>query len=134
MYVYLKLGFQTPEDATAGRRDFCRRWSDSRKKPMLTPPRMTTPEIKALVTGFAAWRVSADAEKDSVNKSRNIKHTCCFTWAFTCPEFALISLKNRWLTFQLLTWVSCFQEYLLSVYSNMRPSLFHNSVYFEILM
>lgn len=52
MFIHLKLGFQTPEAVDVGRRDFCRRWTDSRKRHTLIPPRMTTPEIRALVTGF----------------------------------------------------------------------------------
>lgn len=61
MFVHLKVGFQTPEDVVVGRRDFCRRRSDSRTKPTLTPPRRTTPETRALVTGFMGWEGSPDA-------------------------------------------------------------------------
>lgn len=61
MCGHLKLGFQTPEAAAVERRDFCRRWSNSSKKPTLTTPRMTTPEIRALVTGFMGWEGSPDA-------------------------------------------------------------------------
>lgn len=61
MCIHLKLGFQTPEAAVVERRDFCRRCSDSSKKPTLTTPRMTTPEIRALVPGFIAWEGSPDA-------------------------------------------------------------------------
>lgn len=50
--IHLKLGFQAPEGAAVGRRDLRRRRSESRKKPTLTAPRMTTPEISALVSGF----------------------------------------------------------------------------------
>lgn len=55
------MGFQTPEAVRDGRRDFCRRRTDSRKKPTLTPPRMTTPEIRALVTEFIGWEGSPEA-------------------------------------------------------------------------
>lgn len=58
-FIHLKPGFQTP--VFVWRRDFCTRWTDSRKKPTLTPPRMTTPEIRALVTGFSGWEESSDA-------------------------------------------------------------------------
>ncbi len=61
MFVHLKLEFQTPEAVGVGRRDFCRRRTESRKKPTLTPPRMTTPEIRALVTGFIGGEGSPDA-------------------------------------------------------------------------
>lgn len=61
MFIHLKLGLQTPEALVVRRRDFCRRRTDSRKKPTLTPPRMTTPEIRALVTGFIGWEGSPDA-------------------------------------------------------------------------
>lgn len=60
-FIHLKVGFQTPEPALDGRRDFSRRRTDSRKKPTLTPPRMTTPEIRALVTGFISWEGSPEA-------------------------------------------------------------------------
>ena len=55
MFIHLKVVFQTPDAEVAGRRDFFRRRSDSSEKPTLTPPRMTMPEIRALVTGFIGW-------------------------------------------------------------------------------
>lgn len=67
MFNHLKLGFQTPEAVVTGRRDLFRRWTDSRQKPTLTPPRMTTPEIRALVTGVIGCEVS-DAGGDEKQK------------------------------------------------------------------
>lgn len=61
MFIHLKLGFQTPEAVDVGRWDFSRRRTDSRRKATLTPPRMTTPEIRALVPGFMGWEGSPDA-------------------------------------------------------------------------
>lgn len=61
MFIHLKPGFQTPEDAVVWRRDFCRRRTESRKKPTLIPPRTTTPTIRALVTGFIGWEGAPDA-------------------------------------------------------------------------
>lgn len=58
---HLKPGFQTPEAAIGWRRDFCRRPTDSRQKPTLTPPRMTTPEMRALVTGVSSWEEPPEA-------------------------------------------------------------------------
>lgn len=51
-FIHLKAGFQTPEATVKERWDFRKRWSDSRKKAAPIAPRMTTPEIRALVTGF----------------------------------------------------------------------------------
>lgn len=61
MVIHLKLGFQTPETVSVRGRDFCRRRTNSRKSPTLTPHRMTTPEIKALVIGFIGWEGSPNA-------------------------------------------------------------------------
>ncbi len=73
MFIHLKLGFQTPEAVDVGRRDFCRRWTDSTKKPTLTPPRMTTPEIRALVTGFIGWGRSPDAGGRKVEEKQKLE-------------------------------------------------------------
>ncbi|TNN59863.1 hypothetical protein EYF80_029912 [Liparis tanakae] len=56
--------FQTPEAVLVGRRDFFRRRSDSRRKPTLTPPSMTTPEIRALAVTAGLQSAEADAEQD----------------------------------------------------------------------
>lgn len=80
MFTHLKVVFQTPEAVLVGRRDFFRRRSDSRRKPTLTPPSMTTPEIRALVTGFNVWSPDAGG---GAEKSRNIKQDMCFDEGFT---------------------------------------------------
>lgn len=59
--IHLKLGFQTPEAAALGRRDFWKRRSDRTKKPTLIPPNMATPEIRAMVKPFNGWEETPGA-------------------------------------------------------------------------
>lgn len=72
MFNHLKVGFQSPDDIVVWRRDFCSRWTDNRKKVAPTTPRMTTPEIRALVTGFIGWELAGDAGKWKF-ESRHLK-------------------------------------------------------------
>lgn len=57
-FNHFKVGFQS-----LWRRDFCNRWTDNRKKVDATTPRTTTPEIRALVTGFIGWELAGEAGK-----------------------------------------------------------------------
>lgn len=69
MFNHLKVGFQRPDDVIDWRWGFRSRWSDNRKKVTATTPRMTTPEIRALVTGFIGWELAGEAGKCSVERS-----------------------------------------------------------------
>lgn len=72
MFNHLKVGFQSPDDVIVWRRDFRSRWTDNRKKAVPTTPRMTTPEIRALVIGFIGWELAGGAGKWSV-ENRHLK-------------------------------------------------------------
>lgn len=78
MFVHLKLEFQTPEAVVVGTRDFCRRRADSRKKATLTTPRMTTPEIRALVTRFIGGEGSPDAGGWKGKEKQKLDTDMCF--------------------------------------------------------
>lgn len=87
MLNHLNVGFQSSDDITVWRRDFCSRWTDNRKKVAPTMPRMTTPEIRALVTGFIGWELAGDAEKWRF-ESRHLKgHNCSYEHHFTWVRF-----------------------------------------------
>ena len=48
----MKPGVHASDGVVVGRGGLRRRRSESRKKPRLNTPRMTTPDSRALVTGF----------------------------------------------------------------------------------
>lgn len=57
----MKPGFHASEGVAVGRGGLRRRRSESRKKPRLNTPRMTTPDSRALVTGFNGREGPLDA-------------------------------------------------------------------------
>lgn len=60
---HLKAGFQSPDDVIVWRRDLCSRWTDNRQKATPSTARMTTPEIRPMVTGFIGCELAGDAVK-----------------------------------------------------------------------
>lgn len=83
MVIHLKLGFQTPEAVSVRGRDFCRRRTNSRKRPTLTPHRMTTPEIKALVIGFIGWEGSPNAVGEENEEKQKLETDMYFHMGLT---------------------------------------------------
>ena len=101
MFIHLKVGFQTPEAMVVVWRDFCRRRSDSRKKPTLNPPRTTTPEIRALVAGFIGLECSPDAAGLRGEEKQKLETDMLFDKGLTWPEFVssfcllIVALNNQ---------------------------------------
>lgn len=94
MFNHLKVGFQRPDDVIDWRRGFRSRWSDNRKKATATTPRMTTPEIRELVTGFIGWELAGEAGKCSVESSRFMPASYYMTLRpsfFICCFFFLLT-------------------------------------------
>lgn len=89
-FFHLKPGFQTPAAAIGWRRDFCRRRADIRQKPTLTPPRMTTPEMRALVTGFSSWEEPSEAAGQKKAEGREELETAVWLFGFQLAHLLLI--------------------------------------------
>lgn len=89
-FFHLKPGFQTPAAAIGWRRDFCRRRADIRQKPTLTPPRMTTPEMRALVTGFSSWEEPSEAAGQKKAEGREELETAVWLFRFQLAHLLLI--------------------------------------------
>lgn len=89
---HLKPGFQTPEAAIGWRRVFRRRPTDSRQKPTLTPPRMTTPEMRALVTGFSRWEEPSEAGGRKKAVWREEVQSAVLFFSFFLSDHCLMSI------------------------------------------
>lgn len=98
MFNHLNVGFQS-----LWRRDFCSRWTDSRKKVTLTTPRMTTPEIRALVTGFIGWELAGDAGKWRFESKHLKEHIYSYEHHITWVRFYLFCLLFH-LSSHLVRW------------------------------